>query len=160
MISEEVEINIDNIIRTLLEAKNSKPGKYINLKENEIIGITQTVKDLFMSSPMLLNIKAPIKIFGDIHGQYYDMLRLFEYGGFPPEHSYLFLGDYVDRGRQGIETVCLLFAYKIKYPEKIHILRGNHESASITRIYGFYEECNPYFIKAKQDTTSKYGRLL
>lgn len=72
-----MEINIDNIIRTLLEAKNSKPGKYINLKENEIIGITQSVKDLFMSSPMLLNIKAPIKIFGDIHGQYYDMLRLF-----------------------------------------------------------------------------------
>lgn len=146
MISEEMEINIDEVIKTLLEAKNGKPGKYVNLKETEIMAMAQHVKDLFMTEDMLLQIKAPIKIFGDIHGQFYDMLRLFEYGGFPPEHSYLFLGDYVDRGRQGIETVCLLFAFKIKYPNKIYILRGNHESASITRIYGFYEECTIYLI--------------
>lgn len=110
-----------------------------------------------MEQPMLVEVSAPVKVCGDVHGQYYDMLRLFEYGGFPPDSTYLFMGDYVDRGRQGIETICLLFAFKIKYPNKITILRGNHESASITRIYGFYEECTTILMQAKAATISNFG---
>ena len=86
-----------------------------------------------MSQPIFLELESPITVCGDIHGQYPDLLKLFEIGGFPPNTNYIFMGDYVDRGKQSIECICLLLAYKIKY--------GNHESGSINRIYGFFDEC-------------------
>lgn len=78
---------------------------------------------------------------GSIHGQFYDLVKIFEYAGFPATANYLFLGNYVDFGRLSIETICLLLAYKIKYPETFFLLRGNHECARINRKSGFYDEC-------------------
>ncbi|KAL1544211.1 nucleotide diphosphatase/phosphodiesterase npp2 [Salvia divinorum] len=131
---------LDDIINRLLEFRNARTVRQVQLSENEIRALCTTSREIFLSQPNLLELEAPIKICGDIHGQYGDLLRLFEYGGFPPEANYLFLGDYVDRGKQSLETICLLLAYKIKYPENFFLLRGNHECASINRIYGFYDE--------------------
>jgi len=135
------ELDIDKIIEKLLSVKGSKPGKQVNLLENEIAFVVNKAREVFISQPILLELEAPLKICGDIHGQYYDLLRLFDYGGFPPEANYLFLGDYVDRGKQSLETICLMLSFKIKYPENFFLLRGNHECSSINRLYGFYDEC-------------------
>ncbi|KAJ3198750.1 hypothetical protein HDU83_008031 [Entophlyctis luteolus] len=137
----DLQVDVDSIIARLLEVRGLRPGKRVNLAEHEIRYLITTCREIFMAQPVLLELAAPIKICGDIHGQYYDLLRLFEYSGFPPSSNYLFLGDYVDRGKHSMESICLLMAYKIKYPENFFILRGNHECASITRLYGFYDEC-------------------
>ena len=141
MNSGETNTTFDHCLHKLLEVKGGKPGKQIALPESDIKAICIKVREIFMAQPILLELEAPLKICGDVHGQYYDLLRLFEYGGFPPDSNYLFLGDYVDRGKYSIETICLLFIYKIKYPENFFLLRGNHESATINRLYGFYDEC-------------------
>ncbi len=103
------------------------------MSENEIRGLCLKSRDIFLSQPVLLELKSPVivcgikkKIFfalfsyslGSIYGQYTDLLSLFKYCGFPPESNYLFLGNYIDRGQQSLETICLLLAYKVQ-KEKI-----------------------------------------
>ncbi|EDV24142.1 uncharacterized protein TRIADDRAFT_27087 [Trichoplax adhaerens] len=135
------ELDIDAIIAKLLEGFGPRNIKTVNLTEEQIRMLCLKSREIFLSQPILLELSAPLKICGDIHGQYNDLLRLFDTGGYPPDSNYLFLGDYVDRGKQSLECICLLLSYKIKYPENFFLLRGNHECASINRIYGFFDEC-------------------
>ncbi|EDW10051.2 serine/threonine-protein phosphatase alpha-2 isoform isoform X1 [Drosophila mojavensis] len=130
--------NIDQMILTIIEVRRVKQ---LHLTEADIRALCLRCRDVFLQQPMLLELSAPVKICGDLHGQFTDLLRMFDYGGYPPASNYLFLGDYVDRGKQSIETLCLLLAYKVKFPQNFFVLRGNHESAGINRIYGFYDEC-------------------
>ncbi|SGY14730.1 BQ5605_C013g07063 [Microbotryum silenes-dioicae] len=134
--------DIDDMISRLLDTGYSgKVTKSVCLKNAEITAICQAAREVFLSQPTLIELSPPVKIVGDVHGQYSDLIRLFEMCGFPPSANYLFLGDYVDRGKQSLETILLLLCYKIKYPENFFLLRGNHECANVTRVYGFYDEC-------------------
>ena len=127
-------MDIDDMISRLLDAGYSgKIAKSVCLKNSEILAICQAAREVLLSQPTLIELNAPVKIVGDIHGQYTDLLRLFEMCGFPPSANFLFLGDYVDRGRMSLETILLLFCYKIKYPENFFLLRGNHECANVTK---------------------------
>ena len=134
-------MNVDNIIEKLLSVRGNKPGKQVDLKEDEIKFLIDKSLPIIKNQKVLVELEAPLTICGDIHGQYYDLLRIFEHCGYPGEYNYLFLGDYVDRGKQSLETICLLLCYKIKFPLKVTLLRGNHESSVTNRIYGFYDEC-------------------
>ena len=118
-----------------------KEGKC--LAENDLKELCNKVKDILIEESNIISISAPIVICGDLHGQFYDLLELFKKaGGEPPDQKYLFLGDYVDRGSNSIETIELLLCLKLLYPDKTILVRGNHESRSISFVYGFYEEIN------------------
>lgn len=131
---------LDSYINRLWKLKE-KGNRLLMLTTDEMSSICRSVRALFLSQPGLLDLGGPIKICGDIHGQYSDLLHIFELCGLPDNVNYLFLGDYVDRGKQSLETISLLFCYKLRYPTRFFLLRGNHESQAITRIYGFFEEC-------------------
>ncbi|KAJ2424778.1 serine/threonine protein phosphatase Pzh1 [Coemansia sp. RSA 2531] len=136
------QFSVDDMIFRLLDAGFSgKVTKSVCLRNSEIIAVCHAAREVFLAQPTLLQLAAPVKITGDIHGQYSDLLRLFDKCGYPPHCNYLFLGDYVDRGKQSLETMLLLMCFKIKYPDNFFLLRGNHECANVTRVYGFYDEC-------------------
>ncbi|MCP9264758.1 Serine/threonine-protein phosphatase [Dirofilaria immitis] len=132
-----VEININDLLLRLLSVGQPNKGLTKTVREPEITLLCREallnldkVREIFMAQPSLIEIDPPVRICGDTHGQYGDVLRIFSRGG-----------DYVDRGRQNLETIILLFCYKVKFPNNFFLLRGNHECANVNRVYGFYEEC-------------------
>lgn len=120
-----------------------------NIEANTMINLANKAIPIFKAESNLLEISAPINLFGDIHGQFLDMVRFMKMTGLPPQQKFLFMGDYVDRGPNSIEVIALLFAIKILHPEQVFILRGNHECPDVNRGYGFFEECSQRFDTAE-----------
>ena len=140
-IGDENNDNIQKIIKKLKKARRGSICQELNIKEDECNYVIDKSYEILQKEDSLLKIEAPLYICGDIHGQYYDLLRVFDILNYPPQSTFLFLGDYVDRGKQSLECLLLLLSLKIKYPDKIFLLRGNHECEALNKIYGFFDEC-------------------
>ncbi|NXP38667.1 PPP6 phosphatase, partial [Leiothrix lutea] len=111
------------------------------LPENDLKRLCDYVCDLLLEESNVQPVSTPVTVCGDIHGQFYDLCELFRTGGQVPDTNYIFMGDFVDRGYYSLETFTYLLALKAKWPDRITLLRGNHESRQITQVYGFYDEC-------------------
>lgn len=111
----------------------------------EIRFLCEKVNEILIKEDNVVYLDPPISVCGDLHGQFYDLLELFAVGGDCLEMNYCFMGDYVDRGYHSVETMTLLLALKVRHPSRITLLRGNHESRSLTQVYSFYDECHLKF---------------
>jgi protein phosphatase len=144
----------EKVINLLLRPKEWIDKTYdgdtrFEIEIDVVLELISRATKIVEEQPMVLRVDAPVKVFGDIHGQYQDLMRFFDLYSAPIEGpggdieglDYIFLGDYVDRGTHSLETMCLLMALKIKYPNQIHLLRGNHEDRWINSAFGFHTEC-------------------
>ncbi|RPD72753.1 Metallo-dependent phosphatase [Lentinus tigrinus ALCF2SS1-7] len=120
-----------------------------HLPEPDMKVLCERVRSILLEESNIQPVSSPVTICGDIHGQFWDLLELLRKGGMVPETSYIFMGDFVDRGHYSLETVSLLLVLKAKYPDKVTLLRGNHESRQITQVYGFYDECQQKYGSAQ-----------
>ncbi|KAI1074969.1 Metallo-dependent phosphatase [Whalleya microplaca] len=111
------------------------------IPEAQVRELCHKARELLIEEGNVVTVTAPVTICGDIHGQFHDLMELFRVGGDPPDTNYLFMGDFVDRGFYSLESFLLLLCLKVRYPDRMTLIRGNHESRQITTVYGFYDEC-------------------
>lgn len=130
------EIDIPHLDTLIERLSNCQPPS-----EPEVKALCEHAKAIFIQEKNVQDVRTPVTIVGDVHGQFYDLKELFRIAGNAPETNFLFLGDYVDRGYYSVESVSLVLALKIRYRDRVTIIRGNHESRQITQVYGFYDEC-------------------
>lgn len=122
--------------RSIAQLRACRPIPEASVRE-----LCYKARELLIEEGNVVTVDAPVTICGDIHGQFHDLMELFRVGGDVPDTNYLFMGDFVDRGFYSLESFLLLLCLKVRYPDRITLIRGNHESRQITTVYGFYDEC-------------------
>jgi protein phosphatase len=140
----------------------------MNIRKESILLLIKECEDILKQEPNIIRMRAPVKIFGSLNGQYIDLLRSFESYGEPSEKlgdgdiesfDYLFLGDFVDRGSKSLETMCLLMALKVKNPDQVILLRGHHEDPQLNVHYGLAQECRSKLEEDPSDPGSVFASL-
>ncbi|ODQ81851.1 hypothetical protein BABINDRAFT_45736 [Babjeviella inositovora NRRL Y-12698] len=126
-------LDLDKIIQDVKECRH--------VAEQDVLELCLKATELLLDEANVQFVDTPVTVCGDIHGQLHDLLTLFKTGGECPDTRYLFLGDFVDRGFYSLESFLLLLCLKVRYPDRMTLIRGNHESRQITQVYGFYDEC-------------------
>ncbi|KAK0428865.1 hypothetical protein QR680_011053 [Steinernema hermaphroditum] len=111
----------------------------------DIFELLERALEVYQRTPALIDVPAPVNVCGDIHGQYRDLMWIFQACGMPHSTRFLFLGDYVDRGPRSVEVIVLLLSLKVKFPQNVFLLRGNHELKNINKCYGFLKELQSRF---------------
>lgn len=136
------------------------------MKREDIIELASECINILAVQPTVIReIKPPVKVFGNLHGNYADLMRFFDIWKAPSESGdihgfdYVFLGNYVDRGAYSLETVCLLMALKLKYPKQIFLLRGNHEDRNVNKYLGFGEECTKRLGEDINQASSVFAKI-
>ncbi|KAK6730849.1 hypothetical protein RB195_007362 [Necator americanus] len=147
----DIEGYMDQMIMKIMHAHftkpcfpHSAPEVDARLSFEEIHDVTRVAAESLLKHKSLIRLPSeslPVTVVGDLHGQLTDLRKIIDRCGDPSRTTYIFLGDYVDRGTQGLELAVLLFAYQIRYPNRVFLLRGNHEDINTTSTYGFYDEC-------------------
>ncbi|KAK4544448.1 hypothetical protein LTR36_004339 [Oleoguttula mirabilis] len=127
---------MSDLDKAIAQLRACRPIPEIQVRE-----LCYKARELLMEEGNVVSVDAPVTICGDIHGQFHDLMELFRVGGDVPDTNYLFMGDFVDRGFYSLESFLLLLCLKVRYPDRITLIRGNHESRQITTVYGFYDEC-------------------
>ena len=123
-------MNQDDVEGYISTLKQCKPLPFFQLEK-----LIVKAKEVQSAEPNVPTVRSPVTICGDIHGQLYDLLELFKICGEPPHSNFLFMGDYVDRGNNSVECFELVLALKVRFPSRITLLRGNHETSDISKIY-------------------------
>jgi serine/threonine-protein phosphatase 6 catalytic subunit len=143
-------LNVDECIETL------KSGECVS--ERSLRLLCAYVSELLMEESNVQPVLSPVTIVGDLHGQFFDLLHLLKVGGWPPDTCYIFLGDFVDRGHNSVETLSLLLCLKLKYPGHITLLRGNHEVILAQEIY-IHVHVLPFLTHFRDIESSNYAGI-